>query len=141
MPYDTTPQSSLSQLIFLRVLQKRLLNLGARLVVAIIDAPVAMDAAAKNSTIRHAAPNWIGDLDGSAKVGTRTIIQVSSRRPLSQAHQSLLSGLTGKADLDKDGTVTVGEWLRSLLSIAVTAPTLPPDLSIQSIPLSRVTRP
>ncbi len=139
MPYDTTPQSSLTRLISLRVLQKRLLNLGARLVVAIIDAPVAMDA--KNSTIRHAAPNWIGDLDGSAKVGTGTIIQVSSRRPLSQAHQSLLSGLTGKADLDKDGTVTVGEWLRSLLSIAVTAPTLPPDLSIQSIPLSRVNRP
>ncbi|MEO7859054.1 MAG: hypothetical protein ABIU05_01215 [Nitrospirales bacterium] len=141
IPYDTTPQSSLIRLISLRVLQKRLLNLGARLVVAIIDAPVAMDAAAKNSTIRHAAPNWIGDLDRSAKVGTGTIIQVSSRRPLSQTHQSLLSGLTGKADLDKDGTVTVGEWLRSLLSIAVTAPTLPPDLSIQSIPLSRVTPP
>ncbi len=141
MPYDSIPQSSPSQLISLRFLQNRLLNLGARLVVAIIDAPVAMDGAAKNSTIRQAALNWIGDLHGPSKMGTGTIIQVSSRGPSSQARQSLLSGLTGRADLDEDGTVTVGEWLRSLRSVAVTAPTLPPDLSIQSIPLSHVNRP
>jgi hypothetical protein len=141
MPYDSIPQSSPSQLISLRFLQNRLLNLGARLVVAIIDAPVAMGGAEKNSTIRQAALNWIGDLHGPSKTGTGTIIQVSSRGPSSQARQSLLSGLTGRADLDEDGTVTVGEWLRSLRSVAVTAPTLPPDLSIQSIPLSRVNRP
>jgi len=141
MPYDTTPQSSLSQLIPLRLLQNRLFNLGARLAVAIIEAPVAMDAATKNSAIRLADPNWIGDLDGSSKVGAGTVIQVSRRSPLSQAPQSLLSGLTGEADLDEDGTITVGEWLRSLRSIAVTAPTLPPDFAVQSIPLSRINRP
>jgi len=141
MPYETTPQSSLSQLIPLRFLQNHLRNLGARLVVAIIDAPVAMGAAAKNNTAQHAALNWIGDLDGSSNVGTGTIIQVSRRSPVSQTRQSLLRGLTGKADFDENGTVTVGEWLRSLRSIAFTAPTLPPNLAVQSIPLSRVTRP
>jgi hypothetical protein len=138
MPYDTTPQSSLSQLIPLRLLQNRLVNLGARLAVAIIEAPVAMDAATKNSAIRLADPNWIGDLDGSSKVGAGTVIQVSRRNPSSQ---SLLSGLTGKADLDDDRTVTVGEWLRSLRTIAVTVPALPPDLAIQSLSLSRVNQP
>jgi hypothetical protein len=142
MPYDSTPQSSLVRLISLRFLQNRLLKLGARLVVAIIDAPVTTGgAAAKNSTSRRATPNWIGDLDGSSTVGTGTIIQVSRRSPLSQPNQSLLSGLTGKADRDADGSVTVGEWLRSLRSIAITAPPLPPDLAVQSIPLSHVNQP
>ena len=141
MPYDTTPQSSLSQLIPLRFLQNHLRNLGARLTVAIIDAPVVMGAAAKNSTAPHVALDWIGDLNGSSNVRTGTLIQVSRRSPVSQTRQSLLRGLTGEADFDKNGTVTVGEWLRSLRSIAVTAPTLPPDLAVQSIPLSRVNRP
>ena len=141
MPYDSTPQSSPFRLISLRFLQHRLLKLGAKLAVAIIDAPVATSAAAKNSTGRHAAPNWIGDLDGTTNVGAGTIIQVSRRSPLSQVRQSLLSGLTGKADRDNDGTVTLGEWLRSLRSIAVTVPTLPPDLAVQSTPLSRVSQP
>lgn len=141
MPYDSTPQSSPFRLISLRFLQHRLLKLGGKLVVAIIETPVTTSAAAQKSTGRHAAPNWIGDLDGSSNAGAGTIIQVSRRSSLSQVRQSLLSGLTGKADLDDDGTVTVGEWLRSLRSIAVTAPSLPPDLAVQSIPLSRVSQP
>ena len=141
MPYDSTLQSSQSRLISLRLLQTHLLKLGARLVVVIIEAPVAMDALAKNGTSRGATPNWIGNLDESSNSGTGTIIQVSRRNPLTQTRQSLLIGLTGKADRDDDGTVTVGEWLRSLRSSAVTAPTLPPDLAVQSIPLSRVSRP
>ena len=96
-----------------------------------------MGAPAKNGTSRSATPNWIGDLDGSSNVGTGTIIQVSRRSPLPQARQSLLSGLTGKADLDDDGTVTVGEWLRSLRSIAVTAPTLPPTWQSSPFPRPR----
>ena len=138
LPYDSTLQSSQVRLISLRLIQTRLLKLGARLVVVIIEAPVAMGAAAQSSTSRGATPDWIGILDESS---TGTIIQVSTRSPLAQARQNLLNGLTGKADRDDDGTVTVGEWLRSLRSIAVTIPILPPDLAIQSIPLSRVSQP
>lgn len=142
MPYDSTPQSSPFRLISLRFLQHRLLELGAKLAVAIIEAPVdAMGVAAKNNTSRRATPNWIGDLGGSSNIGTGAIIQVSRRSMPLQGQQNLLTGLTGKADRDNDGTVTLGEWLRSLRSIAVTVPTLPPDLAIQSIPLSRVNRP
>jgi hypothetical protein len=140
MPYDSTLQSSQFRLISLRLLQTRLLKLGARLVVVIIEAPVAVGTPAKNGTGRGATPNWIGNLDESSNE-TGTIIQASRRSPLPQARLSLLSGLTGKADRDDNGTVTVGEWLRSLRSIAVTAPTLPPDLAVQSIPLSRVNQP
>ncbi len=141
IPYDSTPQSSQLRLISLRSLQTRLLKLGARLVIAVVDAPVLTDAVGKNSPSRPAVPNWIGNLDGSSNMETRPIIQVSRRSPLAQTRLNLLSGLTGKADRDGDGTVTVGEWLRSLRSIAITTPMLPPDLATQSIPLSRVNRP
>ena len=142
MPYDSTPQSSPFRLISLRFLQHRLLKLGAKLAVAIIEAPVdEMGVAAKNNTRRRATPNWIGDLGGSSNIGTGAIIQVSRRSPPSQGRQNLLNGLTGQADRDNDGTVTLGEWLRSLRSIAITAPTLPPDLAVQSIPLSQVNQP
>lgn len=137
LPYDSTPQSTPFRLISLRFLQSRLQKLGAKLAVAIIEAPLTKGATVKNDKSKPAAPNWIGDLDRSSTVGTGTMIQVS-RLNQSQARQGLLNGLTGRADLDQDGTVTVGEWLRSLKSIAVTAPTLPPDLAVQSIPLSRV---
>ena len=142
MPYDSTPQSSPFRLISLRFLQHRLMKLGAKLAVAIIEAPVdETGVAAKNHTSRRATPNWIGDLGGSSNIGAGAIIQVSRRSTSSQARQNLLNGLTGHADRDNDGTITLGEWLRSLRSIAVTAPTLPPDLAIQSIPLSRVNQP
>ena len=142
MPYDSTPQSSPFRLISLRFLQHRLLKLGAKLAVAIIDAPVdEMGVAAKNNTRRRATPNWIGDLGGSSNIGTGAIIQVSRRSPPSQGRQNLLNGLTGQADRDNNGIVTLGEWLRSLRSIAVTVPTLPPDLAVQSIPLSHVNQP
>ncbi len=142
MPYDSAPQSSPFRLISLRFLQHRLLKLGAKLAVAIIEAPVdATGVAAKNNTSRRATPNWIGDLGGSSNIGTGSIIQVSRRSPPSQGRQNLLNGLTGQADRDNDGTVTLGEWLRSLRSIAVTVPTLPPDLAVQSIPLSHVNQP
>lgn len=141
IPYDSTPQSSQLRLVSLRSLQTRLLKLGARLVIAVVDAPIPTNTAEENSSTRPVAPNWIGNLDRSSNIETRPIIQVSRRSPLAQARLNLLSGLTGKADRDGDGTVTVGEWLRSLRSIAITVPTLPPDLATQSIPLSRVNRP
>lgn len=141
MPYDSTPQSSPLRMISIRFLQQRLQKLGARLAVAIIEAPVTMGAEAKNNTSRRIALNWIGDLNGSSDVRTGTLIQISRRSQSAETRQSLLIGLTGKADRDGDGIVTVGEWLRSLRSIAITAPALPPDLAVQSISLSRVTQP
>ena len=141
MPYDNILQLSQSRLISLQLLHTRLLKLGARLVVVIIEAPVAIGAAAEKGTSGRATPNWIGNLNESSNIGSGTIIQVSRRSPMPPARQSLLSGLTGKADRDDDGIVTVGEWLRSLRSIAVVAPSLPPDLAVQSIPLSRVSQP
>jgi len=141
MPYDSTPQSSTFRLTSLRVLQQRLLKLSAKLVVAIIEAPVATGTAVKNGASRQAVPNWTGDLGRSSNIGTGAIIQVSRRSTSSQGRQNLLNGLTGQADRDNDGTVTLGEWLRSLRSIAIMAPTLPPDLAVQSIPLSQVNLP
>ncbi|MDH4188376.1 MAG: hypothetical protein OEV08_15410 [Nitrospira sp.] len=140
LPYDATPASSPSRLIALRFLQARLQKLGARLAVSILDAPLAQRAEKTADKTKQAAPDWTGDLDGSAPIEAGAILQIS-RLSSTGAGQSLLSGLAGKADLDQNGTVTVGEWLRSLKSYAVTVPTLPPDLAVQSIPLSQISRP
>ena len=87
---------------------------------------------AKDGKTKSAAPNWIADLDGSSSTKAGTMVQVSRITGARGSQQRLLRGLTGPADLDSDGIVTVGEWLRSLRGVAVTAPTLPPALSVQS---------
>lgn len=134
IPYDGTPSSSPYRLVSLRFLQARLQKLGAKLAVAVIDAPSIPGSpkAAKGAPL----PNWAGDLDGSLSHGT--IVQLARAARPQGSNQSLLNGLTGSADLDHDGTVTLGEWLRSLRGTAIAVPTLPPALSVQSIPLSHV---
>jgi hypothetical protein len=138
IPYDATPSSSPFRLISIRFLQSRLQKLGARLAIATIDSPMTARAPSKNGKIKSVAPNWIADLDESSGLKARTVMQVSRIQGTSRLQNSLLAGLTGPADLDRDGLVTVGEWLRSLRGRAVTAPTLPPTLAIQSIPLTQV---
>ena len=141
IPYDATPASSPFRLISIRFLQSRLQQLGAKLALAIIDSPMAVGAPSKDGKAKSAAPNWIADLDGSSGSKASTLIQVSRIHGASRPQNRLLAGLTGPADLDHDGLVTVGEWLRSLRGTAVTAPALPPTLAVQSIPLAHVNHP
>ncbi|MGA6827132.1 hypothetical protein ACO9S2_05895 [Nitrospira sp. NS4] len=138
IPYDGTPASSRSRLISLRWLQSRLQKLGAKLALSIIETPLATGALSKDGKPKSVTPNWIADLDGSSGQTGRPLIQVAGNSGSSRQQNSLLSGLTGPADLDHDGIVTLGEWLRSLRGSAVTVPALPPALGVQSIPLSRV---
>jgi hypothetical protein len=141
IPYDATPSSSPFRLISLRFLQSRLEKLGARLAIAIIDSPLTKGALSKDGKTKAAAPNWVADLDGSSGTRAGTMVQISRLHGTAGHHNTgLLTGLTGPADLDHDGTVTVGEWLRSLRGTALTAPALPPTLAIQSIPLTQVDR-
>lgn len=138
IPYDSTPASSRSRLISLRFFQSRLQKLGAKLALALIDAPLTPGPASKDGKNRPPAPNWIGDLNRSSDAKAGALVQVARLARASDSQPGLLKGLTGPADLDHDGVVTVGEWLRSLRGTAVTAPALPPTLAVQSIPLSRV---
>jgi len=138
IPYDATPASSPFRLISIRFLQSRLQKLGAKLALAIIDSPMAVGAPSKDGKAKSAVPNWMADLDGSSGSKASTVMQVSRIHGASRPQNRLLAGLTGPADLDHDGLVTVGEWLRSLRGTAVTAPTLPPTLAVQSIPLAHV---
>lgn len=136
IPYDSTPTSSRTRLISLRFLQSRLQRLGAKVTLALIDSPLSQGAGSKDPKTKLAAPNWLGDLSGSSDPKAGTLVQVARLTDASGSQQDLLQGLTGPADLDRDGVVTVGEWLRSLRGSAVTAPTLPPNLAVQSIPLT-----
>ena len=138
IPYDGTPASSRTRLISLRWLQSRLQKLGAKLALSIIESPLAPSSPSKDGKPKSGSPNWVADLDGSSGPTARPLIQIAGNSGGSRQQNALLSGLTGPADLDHDGVVTLGEWLRSLRGTAVTVPALPPALGIQSIPLSRV---
>lgn len=138
LPYDATPASSPFRLISIRFLQSRLQKLGAKLVVAIIDSPLTVGGQSKEPKLKTAPVNWTADLDGASRMQPGTVMQVSRLPGASHPQETLLTGLAGSADLDHDGFVTVGEWLRSLRGTAVTVPTLPPSLAVQSIPLTQV---
>lgn len=138
IPYDGTPASSQARLMSIRFLQSRLQRLGAKLALALIDSPLTQPPASKGTKLKPSAPNWTGDLNGSPEAKAGTLVQVARLTGASGSRQSLLNGLTGPADLDHDGVVTLGEWLRSLRGSAITAPTLPPTLALQAIPLTRL---
>lgn len=140
IPYDGTPASSRTRLISLRWLQSRLQKLGAKLALAVIDTPISTGAESKDGKTRSVAPNWTADLGGSSGPSTPTVIQITRTPGAPSQPQGLLSGLSGEADLDHDSVITVGEWLRSLRGNAITVPTLPPTVALQSIPLVRVSR-
>ncbi len=140
IPYDGTPASSRTRLISLRWLQSRLQKLGAKLALAVIDTPVTASADLREGKAKSPAPNWAADLAGSSGPSTPTVIQIARTPNAPSQPQGLLAGLNGNADLDHDGVITVGEWLRSLRGTATTVPTLPPTVAVQSIPLVRVSR-
>lgn len=140
IPYDGTPASSRTRLISLRWLQARLQKLGAKLTLAVIDTPIAGSADSKDGKSKVPTPNWAADLAGPSGPSAPTVIQIarSPNKPIQP--QGLLSGLSGDADLDHDGVITVSEWLRSLRGNATTVPTLPPTVAVQSIPLVQISR-
>ena len=139
LPFDATPSSSPVRWVSLRFLQGRLKKLGAHLTVAIVDASVNLASqphGSKSAPARPSRADWTGDLDnGSVTKGP--VLQIVSPRGAGGIPVSL-QVLSTNADLDHDGTVTVGEWLRALRGKALVAPTLPPTLAIQSIPLTQV---
>ncbi|MCC6140765.1 MAG: hypothetical protein IT389_09140 [Nitrospira sp.] len=140
IPYDSTPASSRTRLISLRWLQSRLQKLSAKLTLAIIDSPLIGAATPKDAKAKSPAPNWAADLAGPSGTADTSLIQIVRMPDASRQQTSLLAGLNGPADLDHDGMVTVGEWLRALRGNAVTVPTLPPTVTVQSVPLVRLNR-
>lgn len=140
IPYDSTPASSYTRLISLRWIQSRLQKLGAKLTLAVIDSPLTGTAISKDAKAKSSAPNWAADLAGPSGTADASLIQIARMPGASRQQSSLLAGLNGPADLDHDGIVTVGEWLRALRGNAVTVPTLPPTVTVQSLPLTRVNR-
>jgi hypothetical protein len=138
IPYDATPASSQSRLISLRFLQSRLQKLGARLAVAMIDGPLVLAAPPPDRKSKAIPPNWIADLNSPTGPKGGPMIQAAQAHVQTTQQSTLLARSGSSADLDHDGTVTVGEWLRSLRGQAITAPSLPPSAAIQSIPLAHL---
>ncbi len=138
IPYDATPASSQSRLISLRFLQSRLQKLGARLALAMIDGPLVAPGPHPDRKSKTIPPNWIADLNSPTGPKGGAVIQAANALVQTSQQSSLLSRSGSSADLDHDGIVTVGEWLRSLRGQAMTAPSLPPSVAVQSIPLAHL---
>ncbi|GJL50411.1 MAG: hypothetical protein NPIRA01_16380 [Nitrospirales bacterium] len=122
VPYEGSLTASKKHLISLRSLQRVLGKLKVKLSLLFLDTPVAQyldDTGTAVGLNGATPPNWrasISSMDSSRPL----IIQIRrlAEEKIKQEPTRLLAGLRGKADHNQDGTVTLGEFLKNLESIA-----------------------
>lgn len=135
VPYEGSPEASTKRLISLRTLQRLLGKLQNRLTLLILDAPIAKQAGPNASGDESSRVRWISGLSRDDKT---PVIQLR-RRPGQEMGNpaNILAGLSGNADGNKNGTITVGEFLESASeSIRITR-LLPDSSPLLALPLAR----
>ena len=135
VPYEGSPEASTKRLISLRTLQRLLGKLQNRLTLLILDAPIAKQAGPNASADESSRVRWISGLSRDDKT---PVIQLR-RRPGQEMGNpaNILAGLSGNADGNKNGTITVGEFLESASeSIRITR-LLPDSSPLLALPLAR----
>jgi hypothetical protein len=149
VPYDAAPDAPLYRFLPLRRFQSQLNQLDAKLSLVFIDGsmsrvnstaastPAPTPSAKSRKPAASVTPNWQGALDGTAN-GKGLILQFARREPQNSLQGgNFLAGLDGPSDLNQDGRITVGEFLRSLKGQAVTVPLVSASSPELSIVLSR----
>ncbi|MYA28290.1 MAG: hypothetical protein F4090_03955 [Nitrospira sp. SB0672_bin_25] len=135
IPYEGSPEASSNQLISLRTLQRLLGKLQNRLTLLILDTPIAKQPGPNASADGSSPVRWISGLSRDDKT---PVIQLR-RRPGQSIGKpvDVLAALSGSADANKNGTITVGEFLESASeSIRITR-LLPDSSPLLSLPLAR----
>ncbi len=135
IPFEGSPEASSKQLISLRTLQRLLGKLQNRLTLLILDTPIAKKAGQDASADGSSRVRWISGLSRDDKT---PVIQLR-RRPGQAIGKpaDVLAALSGSADANKNGTITVGEFLDSASeSIRITR-LLPDSSPLLSLPLAR----
>ena len=135
IPYEGSPEASSKQLISLRTLQRLLGKLQNRLTLLILDTPVVKQAGPNPSADGSSPVRWISGLSRDDKT---PVIQLRRRpgQPIGKP-ADVLAALSGSADANKNGTITVGEFLESASeSIRITR-LLPDSSPLLSLPLAR----
>ena len=135
VPYEGTPDASSKQLISLRTLQRLLGKLENRLTLLILDAPIVKQAGEGTSADTSSAVRWDS---GLSKQDATPVIQLR-RRPGQEKDNpaNVLAGLSGNADGNKNGTITVAEFLESASASSRITRLLPDSSPLLSLPLTR----
>lgn len=135
IPYEGSPEASSKELISLRTLQRLLGKLQNRLTLLILDTPIVEQAGPNPSADGPSRVRWISGLSRDDKT---PVIQLR-RRPDQAIGKpaDVLAALSDSADANKNGTITVGEFLDSASeSIRITR-LLPDSSPLLALPLAR----
>ena len=135
VPYEGSPEASTKQLISLRTLQRLLGKLQNRLTLFILDAPIA-PLGKRNPYADGVFPvRWTSGLSQQAKT---PVIQLRKRPGRGNGEPAgILAGLLGSADANKNGTVTVGEFLEDASESSEVSLLLPDSSPLLALPLAR----
>lgn len=130
VPYEGAPGASTKQLISLRTLQRLLGKLQNRLTLLILDAPVAQGKETTRLQVR-----WTSGLSQQAPT---PVIQLRKRPGRGDREPAgILAGLLGSADANKNGTITVREFLADASESSEVSLLLPDSSPLLSLPLAR----
>ena len=130
VPYEGSPEASSKRLISLRTLQRLLGKLDNRLTLLILDAPVAQGKEDASSQVR-----WTSGLSQQAQT---PVIQLRKRPGQGNGEPAgILAGLLGSADANKNGTITVREFLADASESSEVSLLLPDSSPLLSLPLAR----
>lgn len=135
VPYEGTPDASSKQLISLRTLQRLLGKLQNRLTLLLLDAPLVKQGGQGTSDGTSSPVRWNS---GLSKQDTTPVIQLR-RRPGQEMDNpaNLLAGLSVTADGNKNGTITVAEFLESASASSRITRLLPDSSPLLNLPLAR----
>lgn len=134
VPYEGSPEASTKQLISLRTLQRLLGKLQNRLTLLILDAPVA-HGGQNGSTAERSPIRWTSGLSQQAPT---PVIQLRKRPGQKDREPAgILAGLLGSADANRNGTITVREFLAGASESTEVSLLLPDSSPLLSLPLAR----
>ena len=130
VPYEGSPEASTKQLISLRTLQRLLGKLQNRLTLLILDAPVAQG--------KEATPLQVRWTSGLSQQAPTPVIQLRKRHGQKDREPAgVLAGLLGSADANRNGTITVREFLADASESTEVSLLLPDSSPLLSLPLAR----
>ncbi len=135
VPYEGSPEVPTKQLISLRTLQRVLGKLQNRLTLLILDTPIA-PLGEKNPYADGVFPvHWTSGLSPQTPT---PVIQLRKRPGQGNGEPAgILAGLSGSADANKNGTITVREFLEDASKSSEVSLLLPVSSPLLSLPLAR----
>jgi hypothetical protein len=140
VPYEGSLKASKKRLVSLGSLQRVLGKLNIQLSLLLLDTPVVqyLDTGRMVGPNGKAPANWQGKLSSSSNQQKSRVIQIKTTLDETNPDPAkLLSGLLGRADRNRDGQITVGEFLQDIQNVAEITPKSPRNFKEQNIILAQ----